>query len=272
VPEVRRQRGIPELRRGATPSLPRVVSAPPAASATADVTLAADGSLAAVELREGQKPWSDALLAAVHTWRFAPGEADVTLSFRVEAVFASSGKVTLSLTGLRQVSGAAPVSGSSAQASATPAAPSAQAGAAAPSPAADEGTSVVQAASDVVSAPSPPPAPTPAPRPLGPGTSAVAGITLDQGVPDLLSGRRPVVPPLARIHDVSGTVVVGFSVDGAGRATVQEIEGPEALREQASPAVRSWTFRARLPAERLFLTATFAYAGDAASARVRPRD
>jgi TonB family protein len=284
VPEVRRQRGIPELRRGLPPMVPTMPSAPPAVSAVAEITLAPDGSLAAIDLRKGERPWSDALIAALRTWRFTPGDADTVVSFRVEAVFPRSGSAALNLTGLRQVSAAtAPAEPSpTATPAATPAGtaasqPTPQAPAApptepaaTPSPAAEDEAPVVQAASDVINVQNP--APTPSPTPLTAGTSAIPGITLDLGVPDLLSGRRPVVPPLARIQDVSGTVVVGFSVDGLGHTTVQQSEGPEALREQARQAVHSWAFRQRLAARRLFLVATFTYAGDAASVRVQPRN
>jgi outer membrane biosynthesis protein TonB len=90
---------------------------------------------------------------------------------------------------------------------------------------------------------------------------------LGAGVPDLVSGRRPVVPPFARIHGASGAVEVRFSIDGAGKTTVHEVTGPDLLKPQADEAVRSWVFRRTTP-ERLFLVATFTYEGPKATAAV----
>jgi TonB family protein len=295
VPEVRRQEGIPELRRGMAPAVPRVASSPPAVSVIAELTLASDGSVKAVALREGQQPWADALLSAVRTWRFAPGAPEVTLSFHVEARFLHSGedsaRVTLNLSGLREktapaaepnappsssTSAAVPGPSSTALATNTSSTPppspdTASDATPAATPHAADAPSVVQPEGEVINVTQPTPSPEPRPLPP-PGTSAVPNVTLEAGVPDLLSGRRPVIPPLARIRSIAGAVVVGFTIDGTGRASVQEVSGPPGLQEQARQAVRSWSFRARLPAERLFLVATFTYESDEASARVRPRD
>ena len=109
------------------------------------------------------------------------------------------------------------------------------------------------------------------PAPAGPGISAVRDVTLAPGVPDLMKGRRPVAPPLARMQGVSGTVDVRFAVDAAGSATVREVTGPDPLKEAARQTVASWTFRRTTP-ERLFLAATLTYKGDAASAAVRAQE
>ena len=93
------------------------------------------------------------------------------------------------------------------------------------------------------------------------------GILLGTGVPDLVSGRRPVVPPLARLNTVNGKVQVRFAVDASGATSNVEAEGPDPLREAARQAVASWIFR-RTKADRLRLAAEFDYAGEAATASV----
>jgi len=109
------------------------------------------------------------------------------------------------------------------------------------------------------------------PAPPTPGVSAVRDVTLAPGVPDLVKGRRPVAPPLARMQGVSGTVDVRFAVDAAGSATIKEVTGPDSLKEAARQTVVSWSFRRSTP-ERLFLAATFSYKGDTASAAVRAQE
>ena len=118
---------------------------------------------------------------------------------------------------------------------------------------------------DVVpAAPTPPPPP---PQPEGGGGSAVGGVLLGTGVPDLASGRRPVVPPIARLNAVTGKVFVRFAVDASGSTANAEPEGPEPLREAARQAVASWIFR-RTKADRLHLTAEFDYGAESATAVV----
>jgi TonB family protein len=99
----------------------------------------------------------------------------------------------------------------------------------------------------------------------------VRDVTLAPGVPDLIRGRRPVAPPLARMQGISGEVEVHFAVDAAGSATVREVAGPDTLKEAARQTVTSWAFRRSTP-ERLFLAATITYKGDTASAAVRPQE
>jgi TonB family protein len=116
------------------------------------------------------------------------------------------------------------------------------------------------------------PLPVPAtPAPPAPGISAVRDVTLAPGVPDLMKGRRPIAPPLARMQGVSGTVDVKFAVDAAGSASVRDVSGPDPLKEAARQTVASWTFRRTTP-ERLFLAATLTYKGDTASAAVKPQE
>jgi outer membrane biosynthesis protein TonB len=96
-------------------------------------------------------------------------------------------------------------------------------------------------------------------------------VTLSVGVPDLVSGRRPVVPPFARMARASGTVEVRFAVNAAGNAAVQAADGPDLLKPAAEQAVASWVFR-RTTADRLNLVAVFNYSGEGASAAVRPQE
>ncbi len=125
----------------------------------------------------------------------------------------------------------------------------------------------------IPAAPQPTPAPAaPTPAAAAPavaesGVSNIANVTLGENIPDLIEGRRPVVPPVARIAGVTGSVVVAFSVDGAGDTLVQGVEGAPELVAAARAAVASWKFR-RLSTVRIGLRATFNFAADQASARV----
>jgi len=108
----------------------------------------------------------------------------------------------------------------------------------------------------------------PAPEALAAGISSVRDVSLGTGIPDLASGRRPVVPPLARMQGLSGVVVVRFSIDGAGDASVQAVDGPELLQRAAREVVASWHFR-RTSLERVLAVAEIEYLGDKASASLR---
>lgn len=103
--------------------------------------------------------------------------------------------------------------------------------------------------------------------PVENGVSAIREIALSPGVPDLVRGRRPVPPPLARMAGAVGSVQVRFSVNAAGGTTVVGADGPEIFRPAAEEAVASWSFR-RASAERLHLVASFDYQLDKASATV----
>jgi TonB family protein len=103
------------------------------------------------------------------------------------------------------------------------------------------------------------------------GVSAVRDITLSPGVPDLVKGRRPVVPPFARVEGATGTVRVRFSVSAAGTVSVQDSQGPDVLKHAAEDAAASWSFR-RASAVRLHLVAVFDYRADGASAAVSPEE
>jgi TonB family protein len=121
---------------------------------------------------------------------------------------------------------------------------------------------------EVISAPPQQPLSSPPPIEEG-GLSAVADVVLQPGVPELVSGRRPVSPPLARMAGATGTVEVRFAVDAAGTPAVRAVEGPDVLKPAAESAVGTWVFR-RLSAERLLLKAVFSYAAHSASAVVSP--
>ena len=122
-------------------------------------------------------------------------------------------------------------------------------------------------------APAPPVEVITAPPPAAPpenGVSAIRDVTLEPGVPDLTRGRRPVVPPLARMTGTSGTVEVSFSVSAGGTASIQRTTGQDLLKPAAEQAVASWVFR-RVRADRAYLIAIFTYAGDKGTAVVRPQ-
>ncbi len=110
----------------------------------------------------------------------------------------------------------------------------------------------------------------PPPPPPENGISAIRGVLLEPGVPDLTRGRRPVSPPFARMAAVQGVVEVEFSVGSGGLTAVQRVNGPELLQPAATQAVESWIFR-RTRADRAYLLAVFTYEDDLSSAVVRPQ-
>jgi outer membrane biosynthesis protein TonB len=116
---------------------------------------------------------------------------------------------------------------------------------------------------EVITAPAPPATPEN-------GVSAIRDVTLEPGVPDLTRGRRPVVPPLARMAGTSGSVEVSFSVSAAGTTSILAATGPDLLRPAAEQAVASWVFR-RARADRAYLVAVFTSEGDKGTAVVRPQ-
>ena len=355
LPRLTRQSGVPELRQGVTPPFPKDASS--GGNASAEVTLEPDGRVGAARLLSGEAPWSDALLAALKTWRFAPPPEDSVLSFRVEAEFVKSkggsepNAVELRATGLQRSdlladtsAAPAPAPQAAAPQATAPQTPTTQAPAA-PAPAAPAPTPtptptpaqqapaptptpvptpVPAPANPAPAAPAPPaakpaapeprPTPTPTPQPAAPakpqtpqqtpppgaqavpaapsdatapppvevitappppppqenGISAVREVTLEPGVPDLARGRRPVVPPLARLNGVTGTVEVLFSVSAGGVTALQTATGPDVLRYSAEQTVASWVFT-RQRAERAYLTATFTYGADKGTAVIKPQ-
>ena len=302
LPEIARQAGIPELRMGATPAYPK--DGRGSATVTAEVALDAGGQVAEAQIVKGDSPFSDALLQALRTWRFATERSDEVLSFRLEAKFVEGegdarGRVEISLSGLRRSEHLAPVPPVASAPSPAPgpeaAAPSPGAATAPPPapppvpaaqpsstpleiPSSTAVTAPAASASPVTAAPaSPPPPPveviTAPTRPAPPtpepsGVSAIRDVALEPNVPDLTRGRRPVPPPFARMGGLSGKVEVLFSVDAAGQARVKSASGPELLRVAAEDTVSSWVFR-RTTADRLHLVATIEYKGDVATATVK---
>lgn len=288
LPEMKRENGIPELRQGANPGIPPS-EAGGAHVVTADVTVVGDGQVAEGQVTQGDSPWVEALLQAIRTWRFAPTPDGAPLRFKVKAEFVpgAEGKaprVALELSGPRHLTveemtipspAAAPGPPQPADANvpvapgpATPPAPapSPEASPAAPATAPSPSATPAPPPIEVISAPPPPPAPA---GPEGLGVSAVRDVKVEAGLPDLIRGRRPVVPPLARIAGTEGTVEVKFAVDSSGAPSNVEAVGPEPLRTAALQAVQSWAFR-RTRADRLYVVASFTYAGDQASATVKP--
>jgi TonB family protein len=290
LPEVTRAEGIPELRQGAAPAYP--AGGQGGGSVTAQVTLDPEGRVAEADVRNGGPPWDEALLKAMRSWRFVVPPGRGVLSFRVQADFIPGApgeqpRVNLAMSGLQESEsfasgspGSPPPPGPAlspapATAEPSPAPPAPEPSPAeTPEPAAQApAESVAPTAPATKSATPPPPpvevlsVPTPPPPPAAPGASSLANVSLGPGVPDLVRGRRPVPPPVARMAGTSGTVEVRFAVDAAGETTVKDGTGPDVLKAAAEDAVRTWTFR-RTTAERIHMVAAFNYGSDSASASV----
>jgi TonB family protein len=117
LPEITRQEGIPELRQGVVPPFPPDAKGP--ATVVVATTLDAEGRVAEAQVVQGESPWTNALMAALRTWRFAVEAAEVTLSFRVQADFIPGekkgpGRVALRLDGVHRsesLAGGAPEAG-----------------------------------------------------------------------------------------------------------------------------------------------------------------
>jgi TonB family protein len=291
LPELTRQEGIPELRSGAAPAFPKDETALGKASVAADVSLDADGKVADILVTQGESPWADALVRAARTWVFESDGSGAIVSFKLEADFVRGTRdlqprVNIRLSSPRRSETVEPPAMSGAAVPNVPAAPAASASsepepAAAPTlkpappietirvpkPPAAPVAPVVPAAAGSASDPSAPPPAPPAPRSNEPGYSSVRDVRLGAGVPDLAQGRRPIVPPFARLGHVAGSVTVEFSVGNSGVTLVSKVEGPEALKAAAQQMVASWQFR-RTSTERLFMTARVEYGEDAALAGV----
>jgi TonB family protein len=296
LPEVSRQEGIPELRQGATPAFPKAKGA---AKVTADITLDSEGRIADALITEGEGVWADSLLQALRTWRFAPPDEAAVFSFRLEAEYlAARGdkpqRVALRLSGLRKAAlveapgsqggspagpapaptgpiNAGPVEAPAPIPTPEPGPGSAPPPAAAPvtPPEAQEPARAAQPPTDVLTAPLPAPPVAAVPPPTQPGVSAVDGVALALGVPDLVTGRRPSAPPFARLAGEFGSVEVKFAVNAAGGASVLSVDGPALLKPAAEVTVASWSFRRTRP-ERLYLTAALSYRAEGAQAVVTP--
>lgn len=276
LPELQRVPGIPDLKSGGAPPPPAGLTA--AESASVMIALGAQGEVREAAVIEGNPAVGEALLRAVKAWRFAVTEGSASLIFTVRAEWAPGPTPVLTLKALdprAQTAAAAPP----AAPAAPPAAPTSQtanpaasatsaAGQAAPAPPASATPAPLPAAT-----PSAPPVDTdvlPArqePPPKEEGTSAISDVLLGENIPDLVKGRRPVWPPMARLGNVEGEVVVRFSVDLAGKVTVHSVEGPDMLKPAAEQAVATWLFR-RTAIDRLNLVATFKYGPDRTFAKI----
>ncbi len=288
LPEITRVTGIPELRQGAAPQVPEGTDGRGAA-VVAQVEVDADGRVAGEPtILRGESPWREALLEAIGTWRFASTDEGKALTFEVHADFKSrGGKVDLELMKPRpietEVAAAPTVPPAIEPAPAiTPeprpeptSAPVAEptfspTSAAAP----EEPASAATPAAPPVEIVSGPPAAEPVSPVVAPqenGMSAIRDVELAPGIPDLVRGRRPVSPPLARMASLEGDVKVRFSIDSGGAVSVTEVEGPAGLKEAADSLVRSWSFR-RTAAQRIYAIAQVSYRMSGSTAKVRPTD
>jgi TonB family protein len=274
LPPMTRASGVPELRLGAAPAVPGEPWSRRDATVVAEVTLDAEGQVADALVTAGESPWAESFLQAVRSWRFVVKPSEPPIGFRVSAHFFAKDKepprVDLELSHPHP---AAADAGKEPAPEAAQPLPSASPSPPAPAPvetetltprAADTGALGTRRAPEVEVVPS---APTPPPAPEGGGGSAVPGVRVGPGVPDLAAGRRPVVPPLARLRAVTGQVKVRFAVDASGATASIDASGDEALKEAARQAVATWMFR-RTSAERLHLSATFDYSAETATASV----
>lgn len=256
LPELQRAPGVPELKSGGSPPIPASLTTP--GNAAVAVTLGSQGEVREAAALEGDPVISEALLRAVRSWRFVVSEGTTPPSFTIRADWKPGPPAALSLSAGDLKSTAslspAPSTGSSSAPPESTPAPSA------PAPQAPQGAPVAPA-------PTAPPVETevltarPDPPAKEEGMSAVADVVLGENIPELVRGRRPVWPPMARLGNVGGEVVVRFSVDLAGKTTVHSAEGPELLKATAEQAVATWLFR-RTAIDRLNLIATFKYGAD----------
>jgi TonB family protein len=303
-PEVSREKGIPPLQQGVPPAYPAEV-ADRSATVIAQVALDATGAVVDALVTSGDSPWADSVLRAVRTWRFTVEQPARTLAFKLEARFVArsngaSPRVELRLSDAREgpasAGAAAPPPGPTPAAEpppqATPPTPEPVPTKAAPEPeptkatpgaepaarpeaepapgatAAQPTPSAAQPPVEMIPAPPPPPPMSEPARAPENGVSSIRDVTLLEGIPDLVKGRHPVPPPLARINRVTGSATVRFAVNAAGITAIEEVQGAELLKPAAQDTVASWTFR-RTSAQRLHLVASFEYGDDTASATVR---
>jgi TonB family protein len=244
LPRLTRQEGVPELRQGASPAWPAGASG--GGRASAELTLEPDGRVGVARILDGDAPWSDALLRALKTWRFAPPPEDEVVSFRVEAEFAPGGssdaqrKVNLQATGLRrsgllnEPTPAPPTAAAAAPAPAAPAAPPATAPqqTAPPSPATPAATP--QATPQATAPP-----PTPAPAVPTPPAQALPGQTPPAQAPPAQAppAQAPPVrtPPAQAVPTQTPPAPTSPAQAGARPATAPGQELPRAAGTAAAP-------------------------------------
>jgi hypothetical protein len=243
-PDISRDKGVPSLQQGVPPAYPGDLT-DKSATVTAQVALDGSGSVVDALVISGASPWTEALLRALRTWRFTMDPPGRTVAFKLEAKFVGAGKGGSPRVELK--------------------ASDAREGAVEP---AAEAAPAAEAPPPVEMIPAPPTTAPPEPaRPPENGVSSIADVTLREGIPDLVKGRHPVPPPLARINGVKGSVRVRFAVNAAGIPSVEDVDGPDLLKPAARSTVSSWTFR-RTSVRRLHLVASFDYGDDTATATV----
>jgi TonB family protein len=262
LPDLQRMPGIPELRAGGPPPIPAGLAK--AETAAVAVTLGPQGEVREASVVDGTPAISESLLRTVKAWRFVFDGASPP-SFTIRADWAPGPPPALVLKAI-DLKGSAAATATPALAPAATPQPSpsvaAPGGAPAKSPEPPRPQPTLSPAVDteVLTAPPEPPR-------REQGVSAVADVILGDNIPDLARGRRPIWPPLARLGNISGDVVVRFSVDLAGKVTVHSAEGPDMLKASAEQAVATWMFR-RTAIDRLHLIATFKFGADRSVARV----
>ena len=247
IPEIAsRQEGIPELRAGAFPPLP--ADARETATATAEVTLGAEGNVEELRIVDGPPAYADALARALRTWRFAPESSDATVTFQVHAQFnpsAKASKVEFRLDGLRRsetlaadTAAGAPTAGAPTAAPVTSVAP------AAPAPPAAVATSPTSgpasAANPPAAVPVPPPSAAPAaPKPASAGPAVAA------------SAPPAVVPAVVTPSEVTPSAVTPPAVTPAHpRSLPPRLFRPRLFRRGLCPPPLRHQPPLRLPATR----------------------
>jgi TonB family protein len=283
LPVLKRDKGIPELRQGVSPKAPAAAKGQKA-TVVVKIEVDVDGRVAEAVVHSGDSPFREAVLDAIHTWRFAPPEGGA-VGFDAHADFASDESVSVELKGARKGTATGPAT-AAASAAAPPASATAAPGPSEPSteeiapidavesapPAVVSSEPPVEVVSTRSSAPTPGPAErsapaTPEPPPEN-GTSNVRDVELSQGIPDLVQGRRPASPPMARMGDIEGDVEVRFSIDAAGATAVLNVSGRDELKSAAESLVRSWNFRRTAP-QRLYALAQVEYRTAGSKAKIR---
>jgi hypothetical protein len=243
-----------------------------------EVTLGAQGEVAEASVIDGDPRLSEALLRAVRSWRFSVRPGMPPPSFTIRASWNPGPPPAMVLRALDlkapETEAAAPErpapAGEIAPGASPPEVPQPPALAPAAPPSGPPGP---PGPPEIAATPTPPEVETevlPArvePPAKEEGVSSLPDVVLGENIPDLVKGRRPVWPPLARLGNVGGEVIVRFSVDLAGRVSVHTVEGPELLTEAAEQATATWMFR-RTAIDRLNLIATFKYTDERAVARV----
>ena len=262
LPDLQRAPGVPELKAGGLPSAPANLTGPESASVA--VVLGPDGEVKEASVLSGSSSVSESLLRVVKAWRFVAGDqaAPITFAIRADWTPGPPPVVTLKAIDPKPVAARADAAATRNPGASEPRVnASARTGTSeAPAPAGAQTPLTPAVPTDVLPSQA-------APQTPERGLSTIADVVLGDNIPDLAKGRKPVWPPLARLGNVTGEVVVRFSVDVAGKVTVHSAEGPDLLKASAEGAVATWLFR-RTSIDRLHLIATFKFGNDRSMARV----